>query len=90
MAFAHPSWHGDRFRKEEPWPQPHKSQTAVAPCADVPGCQVHDRGRCLCGIVSFSVAEWPATAVKAHLQREGVAVFNSRASSTLLDFQARA
>ena len=58
-------------------------------CAEVPGCQLHDRGRTLCGIVAFSVGDAPAPVIKAHLRGEGIAVHVSRAPSTLLDFQAR-
>jgi len=55
----------------------------------VPGVRLHDAGRTLCGIVAFSVAGAPAAAVRAHLAAAGVAVHTSKATSTLLDFQAR-
>ncbi|KAK9837100.1 hypothetical protein WJX81_002716 [Elliptochloris bilobata] len=56
--------------------------------ADAPGCRLHDSGRTLCGIVAFSVEGMPAADVRARLREQGICVWISPASSTLLDFQA--
>lgn len=50
--------------------------------AAVPGATVHDKGKHLCGIVTFSVAGMEAVKVKAALQEKKINVSISRMAST--------
>jgi selenocysteine lyase/cysteine desulfurase len=55
----------------------------------LPRVTLHDRGRELCGIVTFSVAGHPAAAVREALGREGVNVWVSEAESARLSMAPR-
>jgi selenocysteine lyase/cysteine desulfurase len=57
-------------------------------CA-IPRVAVHDRGRELCGIVTFSVEGLAAEAVRAALARDRINVSVSTPDDTRLDFEAR-
>lgn len=56
---------------------------------DVPGVELHDAGRELSAIVSFSVRSHDAAAVNLQLLRGGINVSHSKPSSALLDHLAR-
>ncbi len=56
---------------------------------DVPGIELHDAGRELSAIVSFSVRRHAAAAVNLQLLRAGINVSHSKPSSALLDHLAR-
>eukprot|EP00887_Chlorella_sp_A99_P004639 scaffold4.g4639.t1 len=60
-----------------------------AALAAAPGVTVLDRGRVLCGLVSFSVEGRGAEEVKRELRQRRMNVSVSQASSTRLDFEAR-
>ena len=57
--------------------------------ADVPGVEVHDRGAELCGICTFTVRGHPPTEVAAALQRRGVTVSVTHATSARHDLGHR-
>ncbi|KAK9823906.1 hypothetical protein WJX72_006290 [[Myrmecia] bisecta] len=57
--------------------------------ARVPGVSVHDQGRVLCGLVSFTKAGTTAVAIKMALQERRINVSVSAAPSTRLDMDAR-
>ena len=56
---------------------------------ELPGVTVHDLGQVQCGIVSFTVAGQPASAVRDLLRARQINVSVSRLSSTRLDMSAR-
>jgi cysteine desulfurase / selenocysteine lyase len=55
----------------------------------LPGVRVCDQGQVQCGIVTFTVEGVPAEAVQATLGTQAINLSVTRASSTLLDMQAR-
>jgi len=55
----------------------------------VPGVEVADKGRTLCGIVSFTKEEVAAEAVQKALAESGINVSVSQRRSTVLDFDER-
>jgi selenocysteine lyase/cysteine desulfurase len=55
----------------------------------IPGVEVRDLGAERCAIVTFTVAGWPAAAVKAALATRGINVTASGRDSTRLDMEAR-
>ncbi len=57
--------------------------------AGVPGVEVHDQGRRLCGIVTFSVDGVPAQAVQRRLREQGVNVSVSLVDYARLDLPTR-
>jgi selenocysteine lyase/cysteine desulfurase len=57
--------------------------------AALPGVEVRDQGRERCGIVTFTVAGWPAAAVQAALAARGINVTTSTVLATRLDMEAR-
>ncbi|CAG9467595.1 unnamed protein product [Pedinophyceae sp. YPF-701] len=57
--------------------------------AGVPGVAVHDVGKQLCGIVSFTLQGRDAEEVKMDLRARGINVSVSRWTSTMLDFRTR-
>jgi cysteine desulfurase / selenocysteine lyase len=60
-----------------------------AELAALPGVRVCDQGQVQCGIVTFTVEGVPAEAVQAALGAQAINLSVTRASSTLLDMQAR-
>ncbi|KAL3143663.1 hypothetical protein ABBQ38_002458 [Trebouxia sp. C0009 RCD-2024] len=56
---------------------------------EVPGVTVQDKGRLLCGIVSFTMDGKAPEAVKDALAQKGINISISPANSTLLDFSRR-
>ncbi|KAK9862697.1 hypothetical protein WJX84_002020 [Apatococcus fuscideae] len=54
-----------------------------------PGITIHDKGRRLCGIVSFTLGDHKPADVKTALAAEGINISVSAAPSTRLDFEAR-
>ncbi len=57
--------------------------------AAVPGVTVRDRGRLLCGIVTFTIERVGAQAVRARLHQQGINVWVSTVSTARLDLEAR-
>lgn len=55
----------------------------------LPGVAVQDRGRVLCGLVSFTVAGTPADQVQQGLARQHINVSVSRTPSSRIDFEQR-
>ncbi|BDA50632.1 probable cysteine desulfurase [Coccomyxa sp. Obi] len=55
--------------------------------AMIPGVTVHDRGRLLCGIVSFTKEGVDPGTITAHLFEQGINVKTSAITSTRLDFE---
>ncbi|KAK9841124.1 hypothetical protein WJX74_000394 [Apatococcus lobatus] len=56
---------------------------------ELPGLELHDKGRQLCGIISFSLKSHSPAEVKAALASKGINISVSAAPSTLLDFRVR-
>ncbi|KAK9861125.1 hypothetical protein WJX84_007776 [Apatococcus fuscideae] len=54
---------------------------------ELPGLELHDKGRQLCGIISFSLKSHSPAEVKAALASKGINISVSAAPSTLLDFR---
>ncbi len=57
--------------------------------AQISGVVVRDLGEVRCGIVTFTVAGWAPAAIRARLWTQGINVWESTTSGTLLDMQAR-
>ncbi|EIE20090.1 PLP-dependent transferase [Coccomyxa subellipsoidea C-169] len=60
--------------------------TLRAQLSEVPGVQVHDKGKVLCGIVSFTKDGIAPGQIKAALLERGINVNTSLKSSTRMDF----
>ena len=57
--------------------------------ADIPGVSVRDRGRCPCGIVTFTLGSTPSRELVAALRAQRIHTHASAPASTLLDATAR-
>jgi cysteine desulfurase / selenocysteine lyase len=57
--------------------------------ADVPGVTVRDRGRRLCGIVTFTIAGVSAADARARLHDQGINVWVSTVGTARLDLETR-
>ena len=56
---------------------------------ELPGVTVYDLGRVRCGIVTFAAESLDAAAIQQQLRAQGINVWTSTPSSTLLDSTAR-
>jgi selenocysteine lyase/cysteine desulfurase len=65
------------------------AQRLRAGLADLPGVQLHDRGRTLCGLVTFTTATHPPAAVAEDVHRAGINVSVSSAGYARWDFGPR-
>lgn len=78
------------LRPERTWPRIQRLAAALREClVALPHVAVHDHGRVLCGIVSFTVEGRSADEVRAALAARRINVSVSGAGSSRLDFEAR-
>ena len=67
----------------------HLAEVLRARLRTLPGVTVHDLGRIRCGIATFSAASLEAEAIRDKLRQQGINVWITTPSATLLDSTAR-